>query len=264
LALDDVFAALGNQVEARRVCAWCRQPIPVWDRNTCRAKRRDARTCSKACRQALSRFRIGRAEAVAGGRPMRFAYADPPYPGLAKKYYGCSEVDHRELVDRLVRDYPDGWALSTSASALQAVLALCPLGVRICPFVKGSRPTAARRALCAWEALLVYRGRSRPAPVFEELTDVLVWGGRQHSHPGALTGMKPAPFAEWMFRLLGAQGGDALDDLFPGSGAIGRAWELYTSPSPAPGASRLAGAMRRLQDQASPGSARDGLEGAGA
>lgn len=28
---------------------------------------------------------------------MIFAYADPPYPGQAKKHYGREEVDHAEL-----------------------------------------------------------------------------------------------------------------------------------------------------------------------
>jgi len=41
--------------------------------------------------------------------------------------------------------------------------------------------------------------------------------------------MKAPEFAMWMFRQLGARPGDTLDDLYPGSGAIGRAWTLYTS-----------------------------------
>lgn len=66
---------------------------------------------------------------------MRFAYADPPYPGQSHKYRGhpdyAGEVNHKELIDRLSLDYPDGWALSTSGSALQSVLDLCPRDVRI-------------------------------------------------------------------------------------------------------------------------------------
>jgi hypothetical protein len=55
-------------------------------------------------------------------RPMRFAYADPPYPGQAWRVYGrhedyAGEVDHAELIARLERDYPDGWALSTPAAS---------------------------------------------------------------------------------------------------------------------------------------------------
>jgi hypothetical protein len=159
---------------------------------------------------------------------MRFAYADPPYPGLARRYYGCPEVDHRELVGRLVADYPDGWALSTSAEALRDVWGLCPAKTRLHVWVNHGRRSASYRALHAYEALLVCGGRPRPIPVSEDLSDVLVFGGRQSSHPGALVGMKPAPFCEWMFRVLGAARGDELDDLFPGSGAVQRAWALYT------------------------------------
>lgn len=162
---------------------------------------------------------------------MRFAYADPPYPGLAVKYYSederCAEVDHAELVRELVENFPDGWALSTSAEALQHVLKLCPEGVRVCPWIHGGRKTPSKRPRTAWEPLLVYRGRRRSVAVLDDLVDVLVWGGRARSFPGALVGMKPAPFAEWMFRLLGARKGDQLADLFPGSGAVSKAWSIF-------------------------------------
>lgn len=46
--------------------------------------------------------------------------------------------------------------------------------------------------------------------------------------PARVIGAKPATFARWMFDLLGALPGDELDDLFPGSGGIGRAWQVYT------------------------------------
>lgn len=47
--------------------------------------------------------------------------------------------------------------------------------------------------------------------------------------------MKPPEFSVWMFRLLGARRGDELVDLFPGSGAVTRAWERYTAPPGSPG-----------------------------
>ena len=53
---------------------------------------------------------------------MRFAYADPPYIGQAKRHYShdplCAEVDHEELINRLFSEFPDGWALSASSSSL--------------------------------------------------------------------------------------------------------------------------------------------------
>ena len=44
---------------------------------------------------------------------LRLAYADPPYPGQSKRYYGdqpsyAGEVDHAALIERL-SGY-DGWA----------------------------------------------------------------------------------------------------------------------------------------------------------
>lgn len=114
------------RLEERRVCAWCGGPIPA-------GARRDALCCSVRCRQARHRFTRAVGRAVAGGRPLRLAYADPPYPGLARRYYAehpdfAGEVDHAALIRRL--STYDGWALSTSAAALQSVLASCPPGVR--------------------------------------------------------------------------------------------------------------------------------------
>jgi len=189
---------------------------------------------------------------------MRFAYADPPYPGLAKRYYGNSaqEVNHRLLIGTLEKDYPNGWALSTSASALAEVLSLCPPGARVCAWVRGSRSSVSYRPRTAWEPLIVVGGRSRPYPVDETSDDVLIWGGRQHSHPGALVGMKSAAFCEWMFRMLGAERGDSMDDIFPGSGSVTRAWNLYGSDAAASdtslervATSRLEEAQSRLAEQ---------------
>ena len=47
--------------------------------------------------------------------------------------------------------------------------------------------------------------------------------------PGRVTGTKPAAVCRWIFGLLGAARGDTLDDLFPGSGAVTRAWAAYTA-----------------------------------
>lgn len=50
--------------------------------------------------------------------------------------------------------------------------------------------------------------------------------------PHRVIGAKPAAFCRWIFDLLGAQPGDTLDDLFPGSGAITRAWHTYIQETP--------------------------------
>jgi hypothetical protein len=213
----------------RRVCAWCSGPIPT-------GARRDAVCCSVRCRQARHRFArtVGRARTVAGGRPLRLAYADPPYPGKARRLYGshpdyAGEVDHADLVRRL-SGY-DGWALSTSASALPAVLALCPPGVRVAAWHRGERPTASWRALSAWEPVIYHGGREvEPTGRAVRRVDSLVHGiSPMTTLPGRVIGAKPAAFCRWVFDLLGAAPGDSLDDLFPGSGAVARAWAAFTA-----------------------------------
>ena len=218
-----------------RVCAWCGGPIPA-------AARRDAVCCSVRCRQARHRFTstVGRAP-VASGRPLRLAYADPPYPGKAWMYRGhpdyAGEVDHAALIRRL--STYDGWALSTSAAALPAVLALCPPGVRVAAWHRGERPARSRWPLNAWEPVIYHGGRpadpSRPDGALQaRRVDSLVHGvSPLTTLPTRVTGTKPAAFCGWLFALLGAAPGDTLDDLFPGSGAVTRAWLAYTAePSP--------------------------------
>ena len=109
---------------------------------------------------------------------MTFAYADPPYPGKASLYPEKTEIDHASLLERLTRNYPDGWALSTSSEALRDVLSLCPGRVRICAWFKGPRHTKSRRALVSWEPLIVFGGRPLRVDVAQDLSDGLVAVGR--------------------------------------------------------------------------------------
>lgn len=166
---------------------------------------------------------------------MRFAYADPPYPGKAFYYRGRAdfggEVDHRELVERLVAEFPDGWALSTSARALPRVLSLVDehdVDVRVAAWCRGSRKTTAVWPLSAWEPVVFCGGRRLPSR--DVVDDALVYVSRPRlTDPARCIGSKPAAFAWWLFGLLDARPGDELVDLFPGSGGIGRAWARYTS-----------------------------------
>jgi len=163
--------------------------------------------------------------------PLRLAYADPPYPGKAWLYKGHSdyagEVDHAALIASLA-GY-DGWALSTSAAALPAVLRLCPPGVRVAAWHRGARPAASWQPLPAWEPVIYVPGR--PAdPARGRRADSLVHGvSAMTTLPGRVTGTKPPAVCAWIFDLLGTAPGDTLDDLFPGSGAVSRAWAAYTS-----------------------------------
>lgn len=251
-----------------RACAWCRGPIPA-------TSRRDAVCCSVRCRQARHRFAVGVGSPVAQASrstPLRLAYADPPYPGKSRRYYGshpdyAGEVDHAALIRRLVLEH-DGWALSTSASALPAVLALCPDDVRVAAWVKGERPTRSAGPLNAWEPVIYRGGRLDPSSspadatrLLEQLddasghtaaepdasscaaahasrgsarrVDVLVAAARARTtDPGRVVGAKPAVFCRWVFDLLGAQPGDHFTDVFPGSGGVQRAWEVFTAGQP--------------------------------
>lgn len=45
-------------------------------------------------------------------------------------------------------------------------------------------------------------------------------------------GSKPEKFCFWLFEILGMEPGDELVDIFPGSGAVMRAWENFQKQRP--------------------------------
>ena len=207
-----------------RRCLFCRGEIPD-------GSRADTVFCKKLCRQSAFRLRRRRATNAAGDRPMKMAYADPPYPGSAYRYYRkeenyAGEVDHPALIAKLERDYPDGWALSTSAAALRHILPLCPPEAHLCPWVKPRGIGDSFGLSNAWEALIVVRGRQQKPGVRDFLVAHAARGG------GTLPGRKPLAFCAFLFDALGLGPGDTLDDLFPGTGIIGRAWAACSEPSP--------------------------------
>jgi hypothetical protein len=168
---------------------------------------------------------------------MRFAYADPPYPGQALKHYGThpdygGEVNHRELVDRLVAEYPDGWALSTGAKWLRNVLLLCPPEVRVMAWVKTMAPPFSLRVQYSWEPVILYGGRPYEGGP-RTVRDSLVCHPQERQFKplenGDVIGRKPTQFCRWIFEALGAEPGDTLSDLFPGSGVVGREWARFTA-----------------------------------
>lgn len=161
-------------------------------------------------------------------RPMHFCYADPPYPGQAHKYKGhpnyAGEVDHKALIERLMAEYPDGWALSTSSKTLWEILHLCPSDIRVLAWCCGdARRPPFRGLTSAWQPLIIRRGRVPSTSCLDFLVGTRVPDGPQ----SGFDGFKPEMYCFWLFRCLGARPGDVLDDLFPGSGAVGRAWEKY-------------------------------------
>jgi hypothetical protein len=155
---------------------------------------------------------------------LSFAYADPPYVGCAA-YYDHPDAArwdtppaHVELMAELDMGY-DGWALSCSVPSLGALLAGAPDGVRVAAWVK---PFAAFkrnvRVAYTWEPVIWHRTAPRRPddPVSRDHLAEPITLQR------GLTGAKPERFASWVLEMLGWQRGDTLDDLFPGTGVVGR------------------------------------------
>ncbi len=166
---------------------------------------------------------------------MRFAYADPPYVGQARRHYNCDEVDHAALINRLVAEFPDGWALSCTSGSLRFLLPLCPEGARVGAWVKpfASFKRGVGTEYC-WEPVIWTGGRKRSRKEGTVRDFVSVPIGFNRDHPvdpktgKAFIGTKPYEFCVWLFRMWNAKPGDELVDLFPGSGAVTRAWESWT------------------------------------
>lgn len=164
---------------------------------------------------------------------MKLAYADPPYLGQGRKHYAQHHDDaaewdsiyaHLALIQRLEDDY-DGWALSASSSSLQELLACCQPGVRIAAWVK---PFAAFKVgvnpAYAWEPVIFRptpRKHDRSRPTTRD------WLAASITLKKGLTGAKPTAFCRWIFDLIRAEPDDKLDDLFPGTGIVGREWDKW-------------------------------------
>ena len=152
----------------------------------------------------------------------RVAYADPPYLGQARRHYSqdprCAEVDHEKLIHQLDRDY-DGYALSCSSVSLPTLLAFCPPGVRVGAWVKTFAGFKGANPAYVWEPVIFKPCRSRKGRFI-----VRDWVAERITMRRGLCGVKPDRVSYWIFELLGLQPEDQFDDLFPGSGAVSRAW----------------------------------------
>lgn len=156
---------------------------------------------------------------------LRFAYADPPYIGQAKKHYQSEEVDHAALIARLESEY-DGWALSCKSDAreLSWLISLCKKPVRLGAWVKpfcSFKPNV--NPAYAWEPLIFFSPRKRER--YEKTRRD--WVSANITLKRGMAGAKPGEFCSWLFELLNLKPGDELCDLFPGSGAVTRAWEQF-------------------------------------
>lgn len=159
---------------------------------------------------------------------MRIAYADPPYIGCASLYQEKREVDHMELVHRLQADY-DGWILHAAATP-RSMQVLAPLvaqmeGARWMAWVKGFAAFKKNVSVAyAWEPVIVKPARK---PVVSKRRVMRDWVQESITLKRGLTGAKPEAVCHWAFEMVGARPDDELVDLYPGSGAVTRAWKTW-------------------------------------
>ena len=168
---------------------------------------------------------------------MRFAYADPPYLGLAEKFYGRMHPEaaayddpetHRQLIARLCDEF-DGWVMSLHGPSLRHILPMCPDDVRVGAWVK---PFASYKPgvnpAYAWEPV-IFRGCRKRERTEHTVRD---WCAVNITLERGFAGAKPEEFCRWIFDLLGMKPDDEFVDLFPGSGAVGRAYERWSRERP--------------------------------
>ena len=165
---------------------------------------------------------------------MKFAYADPPYYKQGKRLYGALHPEaavwdakqaHIDLVQQLINEYPDGWALSANPADLQWLLPACPEGVRVCAWAKTFhqiRPLVSVQY--AWEPVIVCGGRQ----VKQRKPMVRDWIACARSMRKGLVGAKPDTFNVWVLDLLGFDPQtDTITELFPGTNGMARILTTY-------------------------------------
>ena len=170
----------------------------------------------------------------------RLAYADPPYFGCCGLYDhfhgdgGCwdDRNTHKHLAERLVADY-DGWVIHLSAPSLPIILPMLESAeARVMAWVK---PFAAFKrnvsVAYAWEPVIVKAARKPVVSgrcIMRDFIETDTPAVRESiTLKRGLTGAKPEKVCMWAFEMMGAQPDDTLDDLFVGSGAVGRAWDKW-------------------------------------
>jgi len=155
---------------------------------------------------------------------VKFAYADPPYHRMGKRMYAVHHDEaaiwddkktHLILIDRLVSEFPDGWAMSCNPADLQWMLPHCPPTVRIAAWTKTFhqiRPLSSVQY--AWEPVIWDGGRQlrNRKPMVRD------WLSCARSMKKGLPGAKPHQFNRWVLDLLGYDPTeDDIVDLFPGT-----------------------------------------------
>jgi hypothetical protein len=161
---------------------------------------------------------------------MKFAYADPPYLHMGGKYTEYHDEAliwndpeaHINLINRLVDEYPDGWAVSLSVPSLQLYLANSPTDVRVAAWTKTFHQIRVNVAIqYAWEPI-IWRGGRKQTPVKPMVRD---WHSGRIAMKKGLFGAKPKDFNHYILDLLQWQIGDQLIDLFEGTKGMQKAIE---------------------------------------
>jgi hypothetical protein len=163
---------------------------------------------------------------------VRIAYADPPYLGCCALYdhhhespYSCWDlIDTHQLLIENLAQY-DGWVLHGTSSSLKYLAPLLPDDARIMAWTK---PFAAFKrnvsVAYAWEPVIVKAARKPEVTGREVMRDFV---SESITLKRGFMGAKPERVCTWAFEIVGAYGDDELIDLFPGSGAVERAWKKW-------------------------------------
>ena len=160
--------------------------------------------------------------------PVIIGYADPPYPGCAHMYKDhpdyAGEVDHEALISQLEHDF-DGWVLHTNSVSIPLLAPIIPQTARYMAWVKGFAAFKRNVPVAyAWEPVIVKAARK---PTVSHRVVMRDWVLCPITMQRGLTGAKPEAVCHWAFEVVGAHPTDTLVDMFPGTGAVMRAWETW-------------------------------------
>jgi hypothetical protein len=179
---------------------------------------------------------------------VKLAIADPPYPPFigsggrknrASRWYGTGQrsltdkpadfhpraaewddpARHRQLLLELLAEY-DGFAIATSPDGISAYGVL-PAACRVMAWIKPNAQPGAHRIRSTWEAVIIYPpvGRRSNRNGIGSVTDVLTCPIR-----AGFRGAKPPQWTAWILAALTHNPDtDTVDDLFTGSGQVGKA-----------------------------------------
>lgn len=180
---------------------------------------------------------------------MRLGYADPPYIGCAHLYRDhpdyAGEVDHAALIERLQSEF-DGWVLHASATP-DSMAVLAPLvkgtGARWCSWRKGFAAFKKNVPVAwAWEPVIIKPARKQVVSKRLVMRDWIDTDIQESiTLRRGLTGAKPEKVCHWAFEVLGARPEDELSDLFPGTGAVAKAWKTWQGKFTLPAQFQLTG-----------------------